>query len=342
MPGPAPPRRDVLPSLNALLAFEVAARQLSFTRAAAELGVTQTAVSHQIRGLEAELGTSLFRRSPQRISLTDEGQAWAAELAAVFSRLREANRRLRQRERSVRPLVSVSVIPSFGSRWLVPRLGRFLTEHPDVDVRISASERLVDFSLEPVDIGIRYGLGRYAGLSSVKLADDAFVVVAAPELAGKRELWRPEDLAGETLIHDDYPDAWLRWFAARRRTLPGGARQNQLTDSSMLVEAAVRAQGVALARWSLAADELALGRLVLLFPKQPALSTGLGYYLVSPRENAKRKVVAAFRDWVVTETRSLQLLSASPQVMPRAWQQKRKRRHASKPHVPRGSSAVGE
>src|SRR5688572_1125361 len=196
---PVPAHHDALPSLNALLAFEAAARQLSFTRAAAELGVTQTAVSHQIRGLEAELGTSLFRRSPQRLSLTNDGQAWAAELAVVFSRLREANRRLRQLQRSARPLVSVSIIPSFGSRWLVPRLGRFLTKHPDLDVRISASERLVDFGLEQVDIGIRYGLGHYPGLSSVKLADDAFVVVAAPELAAKHTVWTPEDLAAETL-----------------------------------------------------------------------------------------------------------------------------------------------
>jgi LysR family transcriptional regulator, glycine cleavage system transcriptional activator len=300
--------RVPLPSLNALLAFEAAARHSSFTRAAAELGVTQTAVSHQVRALEHELGTALFHRSPQRISVTAEGQAWATELAVVFGRLRDANDRLRTARRSTRPVVSVSIIPSFGSRWLVPRLGRFLLSHADVDVRISATERLVDFALEPVDIGIRYGLGAYPGLVSTKLASDALVVVAAPALASKRKRWHARDLASETLIHDDYPDAWAHWFRARQRAVPVRARLSQLTDSAMLVEAAVRAQGVALARWSLASDELELGRLRLLFPDVAPLPTGHSYYLVSPRENLRRKVVSAFRDWVVAEATSLQIL----------------------------------
>lgn len=302
-PRPRGPRS--LPSLNALLAFEAAARHRSFTRAALELGVTQTAISHQVRGLESELGAPLFRRTPQRVSLTPEGQAWAAELLVIFGRLREVNERLRGAHGAARPAVSVSIIPSFGARWLVPRLGRFLVEHSEVDVRVSATERLVDFALEPVDIGIRYGLGRYPGLSAIKLADDALVAVASPSLAGKRSRWHPRDLASETLIHDDYPDAWARWFTAQGLELPRPARQSQLTDSSMLVEAAVRGQGVALARWSLAVDELELGRLVSLFPRVPPLPTGLAYYLVSPRENLKRSEVAAFRDWVVAESKGL-------------------------------------
>ena len=306
MPARDRPRRaEPLPSLNALLAFEVAARHSSFTRAAAELGVTQTAISHQVRALENELGTSLFRRSPQRISLTPEGQAWASELSVVFARLRDANQRLRGPRSSTRDVVSVSIIPSFGSRWLVPRLGRFLLEHRDVEVRISASERLVDFSMEPVDLGVRYGSGRYPGLVTTKLADDALVVVAAPALAAQRTHWQPADLARETLLQDDFPEAWPRWFKARGRSLPSSARQTQLTDSAMLVEAALRAQGVALARWSLAADELMLGRLVLLFPRVAPLATGLAYYVVTPRENLRRRAVVAFRDWIIAEAHSL-------------------------------------
>ena len=300
-----PHRAEPLPSLNALLAFEVAARHQSFTRAAAELGVTQTAISHQVRGLENELGTSLFRRSPQRISLTAEGQAWASELSVVFARLRDANQRLRGPSGSTRDVVSVSIIPSFGTRWLVPRLGRFLLEHRDVEVRISASERLVDFSVDPLDLGIRYGSGRYPGLVTTKLADDAFVVVAAPALAAQRPHWQPSDLARETLLHDDFPEAWARWFKARGRRLPNSVRQTQLTDSAMLVEAALRGQGVALARWSLAADELMLGRLTLLFPRVAPLATGLAYYLVTPRENLHRRAVVAFRDWIIAEAQSL-------------------------------------
>jgi LysR family glycine cleavage system transcriptional activator len=177
--------------------------------------------------------------------------------------------------------------------------------HPELDVKISATERLVDFAVDGCDVGIRYGLGRYPGLVSTKLADDALVVVASAQLHAKHRTWRPTDLARETLIQDDFPDAWKHWFAGRGLELPPGARRNELTDSSMLIEAAVCGHGVALARWSLAVDELKLGRLMQLFPDAPPLPTGLGYYLVSPRENARRKAVVAFRSWIQSEAQSL-------------------------------------
>jgi LysR family transcriptional regulator, glycine cleavage system transcriptional activator len=298
-------RSEPLPSLNALLAFEAAARHASFTRAARELGVTQTAVSHQIRALELSLETPLFQRTPRGICLTVEGERWAAELSVVFTRLREANARLRRPRDTTRPAVSVSIVPSFGTRWLVPRLGRFLATHPEIDVRISATERVVDLTAEPIDIGIRYGSGRYPGLVASKLTDDAHIVVAAPALAGQHDNWRLTDLSRETLLADDHPDAWRKWFRARARELPADVRQSEFSDSSMLVEAAVRGQGVGLARWSLALDELALGRLVLLFPKLAALPTGLAYYVVSSRASLRREPVSAFRDWVLAEARDL-------------------------------------
>ncbi|HTV25788.1 MAG TPA: transcriptional regulator GcvA [Polyangiaceae bacterium] len=301
MAPPPPP----LPSLNALQAFESAARHASFTRAARELGVTQAAVSHQIRGLEEALGLALFRRGARGVTLTSDGERWAAELAVVFAQLRDAHMRLRQPREAARPAVSVSVVPSFAARWLVPRLGRFLVSHPDLDVRISASERLVDFTLEPVDIGIRYGPGIYPGLASTKLADDALLVVAAPSLASKHARWSVTHLNAETLLHDDYPDAWGCWFRSIERAPPRRGRQSQITDSAMLVEAAVRGQGVALARWSLAMDELELGRLVLPLPDVPPLPTGLAYHLVAPRESLRRKPVVAFRNWVLAETQAL-------------------------------------
>jgi LysR family glycine cleavage system transcriptional activator len=305
MTSRSPERPEPLPSLNALLAFEAAARHSSFTQAARELGVTQTAISHQVRALEETLETALFRRTPPGISLTDDGQRWAAELGVVFARLREANARLRRPREVSRPAVSVSIVPSFGARWLVPRLGRFLASHPEVDVRISATERLVDLATEPVDIGIRYGLGSYPGLVTTKLADDAWIVVAAPSLASKHAPWHVSDLNQETLLSDDHRDAWSRWFRARSRALPGRVRRSEISDSSMLVEAAVRGQGVGLARRSLAVDELGVGRLVLLFPRLSALPTGFGYYLVSPRASLRRKPVAEFRAWVLSEAESL-------------------------------------
>jgi LysR family glycine cleavage system transcriptional activator len=290
-----------LPPLTALRSFEAAARHLSFTRAAAELSVTQTAISHQVKLLEAHLGTLLFRRLPRRIHLTADGLAWAKELKDIFGRLEEANRRLRIGTRPDRPVTSVSIIPSLAARWLVPRLGRFLERQPGCDVRISPNEHPVDFAAEGVDLGIRYGSGGYPGLVVEKLADDALVAVCAPSLARKRRLDRPHDLAKHVLLHDDARDAWERWLG--HHGVPGvdAARGPVLTDSSMLVEAAARGQGVALARWSLAMDDLAAGRLILPFGKLRPMPTGRSYYLVGPRENLERPHVKQFRDWVVAE-----------------------------------------
>lgn len=267
--------------------------------------MTQTAVSHQIKSLEAELGVSLFRRSPKRLTLTPDGLAWAAELRVIFQRLRDANLRLRARAQAERPVVAVSTIPSFGARWLVPRLGRFMAKNPELDVRISANERLVDFGLEPFDLGIRYGNGRYPGLVSEKLADDAWVVVCSPTFSARQRLKTPADLARVTLLCDDHPNAWPAWFAATQNANVTLSAQSQYTDSSMLVEAAVRGQGVALARWSLACDDLESGRLTLLFPNAATVRTGLAYYLVGPRESFRRAAVTSFRDWLRVEAREL-------------------------------------
>ncbi|MFZ5890421.1 MAG: transcriptional regulator GcvA [Myxococcota bacterium] len=305
-------REPPLPSLNALLAFDAAARHESFTRAARELGVTQTAISHQIKALEAELGVALFRRAPKRLSLTEHGLAWSAELRVIFQRLRDANTRLRSRVHGERPVVAVTTIPSFGARWLVPRLGKFMASNADVDVRISANDRLVDFGLEPFDLGIRYGHGRYPGLVTEKLADDTWVVVCAPSLSARSRLRTPSDLARVTLLCDDHCNAWPGWFEATSRPCPVLKAQSQYTDSSMLVEAALRGQGVALARWSLACDELETGRLVLLFPEEPPVLTGLAYYLVGPRESFRRPQVTAFRDWLRVEARGLRASPGQP------------------------------
>jgi LysR family glycine cleavage system transcriptional activator len=306
------PRPLALPSLHGLCVFEAAARHLSFTEAARELSVTQTAVSHQIKALESELSTALFRRTRRRVELTEDGRAWALELGEIFSRLHSLNRRLRQPPRARRREITLSIIPSFGSRWLVPRLGKFLDRHADIEVRISASERLVDLAAEGIDLGIRYGFGRYPGLVSEKLAEDAWVVVGSPALFAKKPLKTPSDLAHHVLLEDDAPDAWARWLAVNGIKKPPRARRTELTDSSMLIEAALSGQGVGLARYSLAADELAAGRLVLAFPKAESLSTGLAYYLAAPRESLRRPVVVAFRDWLIEETESLRTGRPSP------------------------------
>ena len=291
-----------LPPLNALRAFEAAARHTSFTRAGAELFVTQTAISHQIKQLEGFLGRALFRRGGRKLSLTADGEAWARELSEVFGRLEDANRRLRARPLAERPVVAVSVIPSFGAGWLVPRLGRFLARHPGIDVRISSSGHLVDFAVEPVDLGIRFGRGRYPGLVVEKLAGDALVVVCAPSLRARRRLSAPADLRRHVLLHDDDPDAWRRWLLAHGPTGVDPSRGTVLTDSRMLVAAAVEGQGVALARRSLAMDELAAGRLVLPFPHVRPMKLPLAYYVAAPKRALARAEVRAFCDWLREES----------------------------------------
>ncbi len=304
--APAPyPDPWPLPSLHGLRVFEATARHMSFTEAARELCISQTAVSHQIKALETELGAALFFRSPRRIELTDAGKAWALALGEVFSRLHAINRRLRQAARPVRPEVAVSIVPSFGARWLVPRLGRFLGQQPEVEVRISPSERLVDFAREGIDLGIRYGSGRYPGLVTEKLADDRWLVVCAPALLAAQPLCSIADLERHVLLQDDAPDAWSSWLVANGASTRLRARRNELSDSSMLVEAVLRGQGVGLARWSLCADELAAGRLSLPFPQAATVLTGLAYYVVAPRASLRRPAVAAFQRWVLEEAEAL-------------------------------------
>jgi LysR family glycine cleavage system transcriptional activator len=306
------PRPLSLPSLHGLYVFEAAARHLSFTEAARELSVSQTAVSHQIKTLEGELSTALFRRTKRHVELTEDGRAWALELGEIFSRLHAANQRLRRTPRARRREITLSVIPSFGSRWLVPRLGRVLDRHVDTELRISASERLVDLAAEGIDLGIRYGFGRYPGLVTERLADDSWVVVCSPALVAKKRLKTPADLAEHILLEDDAPGAWERWLSANGLRKPPKFRRTELTDSSMLIEAALRGQGVGLARYSLAIDELAAGRLVLPFQKASPLPTGFAYYLAAPRESLRRPVVAAFRDWLLEETEVLRAGQSAP------------------------------
>jgi len=299
----APASSPRLPPLNALRAFEAAARHASATLAAHELCVTQTAVSHQIRLLEDHLAVKLFVRSPGRLTLTADGRAWASALTDVFERLQAANRRLRARGPARRE-VAITVIPSFAARWLVPRLGRFFTRHRDIDVRVSPTEALVDFAVDPADLGIRYGSGTYPGLVVEKLYDDAWVVVCAPELRRRARLRAVGDLRRVPLLRDDEPAIWQSWLD-RHGGDPAWDRGPMLADSAMVVDAAVRGHGVALARLSLAADELAAGTLVRVFPRIRPVPTGRSYYLAAPAPTLQRPEVAAFRTWLRSEIRSL-------------------------------------
>ncbi|HEX4572102.1 MAG TPA: transcriptional regulator GcvA [Dongiaceae bacterium] len=290
-----------LPPLNALRCFDVAAKHLSFTKAAAELNVTHSAVSHQIKALEAWLGAPLFRRVNRGLVLTSAGQAYLKPVRDSFERLGEATRRLRVRERSG-PL-TVSIMPSFAAKWLVPRLRRFRERHPDIDVRISANSQLTDFSREDVDICIRYGRGVWPDVDIELLMRETMFPVASPRLLeGPVPLKVPADLAHHTLISDyDWRvDFWQLWLEAAGMSDFVVRHSLSFNYSNLMLQAAIDGLGVALSQNALAGDDLAAGRLVRLFDY--ALPTDYGYYVVVPEGTAQRPKIAAFRNWLLEET----------------------------------------
>ncbi len=287
-----------LPPLNALRAFEAAARHLSFTKAAEELHVTQAAISHQVKTLEEHLGLKLFRRLHRQLLLTDSGQLYMPPVSKAFRLLQDATHQL-LRQDAAGPL-TVSVLPSFAAGWLVPRLGRFRQLWPDIDLRIDPSFELVDFSRADVDVGVRYGRGRYPGLRSDRLMEEDIFPVCSPELVhGPPGLRVPADLVHHTLLHDDGHGDWRTWLLAAGVDDVDPTRGIVLTDSSMLIQAALAGQGVALARAVLAGDELAAGRLVR--PFELNLPTEFAYYVVCPFDTAEQPKIAAFRQWLLAE-----------------------------------------
>jgi DNA-binding transcriptional LysR family regulator len=298
---------DPLPPLNALRTFSAAARHLSFTRAAHELHVTQTAVSHQIRILEAHLGLPLFLRLPRRLALTAEGEAYARELGRVFERVADATAALTANPR--REILCVTTFPSLAARWLMPRLGRFLARHPHTDVRLLSTERFVDFAREPIDAGIRFGYGRYAGLRTEKLMDDQLFPVCSPALAARLRRG-PADLRRCPLLHDDSPDGWRRWLVAAGVSGVDVERGHTFTDANHTLQAAGDGHGVALGRRVLVERDVAAGRLVRPFatavPCEPA------YYLVTSEHAVDLPKVRAFRAWLLDEIAGGANLTRSP------------------------------
>lgn len=288
-----------LPSLNALRAFEAAARLGSFTAAGRALHVTPSAVSHQVRGLEEQLGLRLFERRPRALRLTPAGARAYAVSRDTFDRLARGLRRLPARSRSL----TVSVLPSFAAGWLLPRLPHFQADHPGIDLRLHATQEPADLQGGEADVAIRYGRGRYPGLRSERLLSDEAFPVCTPGLA--RGLQRPDDLRGMVLLHDEVRGAhggWAAWLAAAGARRVGAARGVRFSDARLLLQAALAGQGVALCRSVLVGDELASGRLVRPFGL--ALPSRYHYALVMPASAAARPEVRAFREFVVQEARA--------------------------------------
>jgi len=293
-----------LPSLNGLRAFEAAARHLSFTQAASELNVTQTAISHQIRRLEEELGIRLFIRKNRALALTPKARDYLPGVRAAFNDLRLATDRLLRRDDD--HVLTVSTLASLAAKWLLPRLSQFQEAHPRIDVRITTSTGLVDFRGGGVDAAIRYGRGHWAGLRADWLmADELFPVCSPKLLEGDKPLRRPEDLAHQTLLHSSggYDDDWRLWLTAAG--LPTNiSRQPGLTFDLILmtVQAAIDGIGVAMGRTSYVQDDIAKGRLVV--PFHITLPADAGFYLVSPETVADPPKLAAFRQWLLASTKN--------------------------------------
>ncbi len=289
-----------LPSLNALRAFEAAARHLSFTKAAGELNVTQAAISHQVKALEERLGVVLFRRLNRALLLTDAGQGFLPPLREAFDQMAAATERLRVDDS--RGVLTLTTLPSIAARWLVPRLGRFHEAYPDIDLRIDASQHLTDFARENVDIALRYGGGEWDGMRADRLMTEDFFPVCSPRLLDlDPPLREPADILHHTLLHDNSPTDWTMWFLAAG--IEGGdpTRGPAFTDSSRVLQAAAEGQGVALGRGVLAAADLEAGRLVR--PFDLSLEAKYAYYLVCPQATAESPKIASFRAWLLAETK---------------------------------------
>jgi LysR family glycine cleavage system transcriptional activator len=298
--------------LRGLQAFEAVARHLSFARAAAELHVTPGAISQQVKLLEDQVGAPLFERG-RKLQLTPAAAAVMRQLHAAMEGLRLVSRQLRGK--GAERVVVISAAPSFASRWLIPRMEHFSARHPDIELRLLATRRLVDFGAEDVDVGVRYGGGQYAGLHVERLRGETVIAVANPRVASR--LRRPADLAEAPLLRNTsmswdatFPD-WATWLQGLGVSARKGLRVREFEEATFVIDAALAGLGVALVWKTLVGEELAAGRLVPLFNEQPLTNA---YHFVCLPERLNEPGIAAFRQWLKDETRADQA-SAEPLIL---------------------------
>ena len=295
-----------LAHLNALRAFEATARLGSYVRAADELAVTAAAVGQQVRMLEEHFGSALFERQGKKLVLTEAARAVLPDIKDAFDRLAQAANRLRETRHA--DLVTVTLPRSFTAKWLIPRIEAFSMAHPEVDLRLDTTDRLVDLLRENIAVGIRYGTGRYPGLDATLLmADEVFPVCSPSLLTRMRKLREPDDLAHFKLIHDTTMEShtsfptwttWLKAAGARRVDARRGLRVN---SPIMALQAAIDGQGVALARSVTAADDLREKRIIR--PFRFACATNYSYYLLYPAGLPLSQAASAFCRWIKNEVR---------------------------------------
>jgi LysR family glycine cleavage system transcriptional activator len=296
-------RRD-LPSLELLKGFEAAARHLSFTKAGAELFLSQSAVSRQIQQLEAQLGVQLFFRRTRALLLTDAGQRYFRDVGQALQQLREATLRLDAAPQS--KTVTVTTTVTFASLWLVPRLANFQEQHPEIAVHVAADNAIRELEQERLDVSIRYSTRQLAGRGAVKLFGECVVPVCSPRLLTKRALDKPEDLADFVLLHFEDPQhstpwlSWEVWFEVTKmkRVAPSGMLRFSHYDQ--LIRAAINGQGVALGRLPLIEALLQDGTLVtpLRAARYSTNSEDRAYWLIATQSAQARPAVQTFMRWL--------------------------------------------
>lgn len=295
-------QRAFVPPADTLIAFECAARHLSFTRAAEELHLTQGAVSKQVRHLETRLGVELFRRVRQRIVLTDAGRLYLHDIRGALEQMTAATRQVMSYAGSA-DVLNLAVLPTFGTRWLAPRLAGFSKRHPDAGLNLSVRLQPFDFNEEPFDGAIHHGGPVWAGAIAEPLFDEEVVPVASRAFRDRHGIRAPQDLARVPRLQlATRPLAWRQWFdmaGVETDTAFQGARFEQFV---MITEAAIHHAGAALVPRLFIEPELASGRLVKLFD-QP-LGQQTAYYFVYPEGRTMRPVVEAFRKWIGAEARA--------------------------------------
>lgn len=287
-----------LPPLNALKAFEAAARYLSFTKAADELFVTQAAISHQIKSLEDFLSMKLFLRKNRTLLLTEEGQAYYLELRDIFRHLQEATEKLLAK--GAKGALTVAAPPSFASQWLIPRISRFSVANPDIDVKLKAVDSDDDFLHADTDVAVYYGKGRWPGLHADPLHSEFLTPLCSPMLlTGSKPMEVLEDLKFHTLLHDSSREGWSSYL---KRFGVKGINVNQgpmFSHSMMVLQAAALGQGIALGNTILAKPEIDAGRLVIPFAER--IESKDSFYLVCEEKQTELGKIAAFRHWMLSE-----------------------------------------
>lgn len=297
--------RAHFPGLRVLRGFEAAGRYLNFSQAAAELGVTPAAISHQIRELEDQFGVALFSRTSRAVQLTEPGGILHAAATEALATLQRGMTRVQDAgENRLRVVASASI----AAKWLVPRIGGFVEQHPDIDLRLDISSHLRDFSPNDADVVIRWGNANHPGLRSERLFENVVFPVCSPAVAQSAGLQEPRDSLGCRLIHvawkgqDRERASWLTWLHAAG--VGAGYDEGSglhFDESGSALQATIDGQGIALADSSLVADDLAAGRLVRPFDLSITAAPEFSYYLVSPVEPPENSSIAAFRSWVFDE-----------------------------------------